>query len=585
MPPVQTAPTRPAPQPAPRRTSTGLGEVGRPDPLNEAAWPAPRRTRTAALAVLVIGVLAVLLLPAGPASAHAALLRSTPARDTVLPAAPSEVVLQFSEPVRLVPDKVRVIDPSGKRADVGTPEASGNTVTITLLPGGARGTYLVSYRVISADSHPAAGGYTYSVGAASAAPRDGGGSADVDPTIRYAIPTAKFLGYVGLVLLIGPGLVLAMLWPRRLSRRGPARLLWTGAGLVAVSTIAGLLLQGPYTTGTGLADLTGAQLRDVLGSQYGNASLVRLVLLAGSALLLVPLTRGSSGRFERLMLAAFCLLGLGTWAVSGHPAGSPVPAVSVVVDTVHLAGMAAWLGGLVMLVGFLLPRADERELAAILPIWARWAALAVSALLLAGITGALIEIGTPGALFTSSYGRLLLVKVGLVAVVLAVAAYSRALVRRQATASRPGRLRRTVGVELGVTAAVLALTTVLVQTTPARTAVAGPAGGVDLPFSTTATSSLYSLQLDVDPARVGRNEVHLYAYTPDGKPLPVVEWLASAALPAAGVEAVDVPLLKLTDNHSTGQFSAPRAGDWRLSFTLRVSEIDQATVTVTVPIS
>jgi copper transport protein len=246
--------------------------------------------------------------------------------------------------------------------------------------------------------------------------------------------------------------------------------------------------------------------------------------------------------------------------------------------------MAVWLGGLVMLVGFLLRRADEGELGAILPVWSRWAALAVAALLLAGLTQALIEVGTLTALVETAYGRLIMMKVGLFAGVVAVAAYSRRLVGRRLAEGRPGRLRRLVAAELGITAVVLALTTVLVQTTPARTAEANENIG-DLPFSTTATTSLYSLQAEVDPGEVGRNDVHLFAYTPDGKPLTVVEWRATAALPAAGVEPIDIPLLKLTDNHSTGQVSLPSAGDWQFRFTLRLTEIDQATVTVTVPIT
>ena len=110
------------------------------------------------------------------------------------------------------------------------------------------------------------------------------------------------------------------------------------------------------------------------------------------------------------------VVALGTWPLAGHPAASPVPAVSVVVDAVHLASMAVWLGGLVMLVGFLLRQADERELGAILPIWSRWAALAVAALVLAGVVQALIEVGTLSALVSTTYGRLILVKVGLFAV-------------------------------------------------------------------------------------------------------------------------------------------------------------------------
>jgi copper transport protein len=540
--------------------------------------------RLAALAGLALCGLVVLLLPATPASAHAVLLRSTPAADSVLAAAPAQVVLEFSEPVRLIPNKIRIIAPDGKRADTGEAAASGGVVTVPVRSGGSRGTYLVSYRVISADSHPVVGGFAYSVGAPSATAVDGDAADEVDPFVRAAIPVAKYLGYAGLVLVVGPALVLALLWPARLSRRGPARLLWTGVGLITLSTAAGLMLQAPYTTGSTLTDLTGADLRQVFASQFGTAHLIRLVVLAGSALLLVPLVRGASGTVERAMLTVFGVVAFGTWPLSGHPAGSPVPAVSVVVDVVHLVSMAVWLGGLVMLVGFLLRRADEDELGAILPVWSRWAALAVATLLLAGLTQALIEVGTLTALVDTAYGRLIMMKVGLFAGVVAVAAYSRRLVGRRLAEGRPGRLRRLVAVELGITAVVLALTTVLVQTTPARTAEANENIG-DLPFSTTASTSLYSLQAEVDPAKVGRNDVHLFAYTPDGKPLPVVEWRATAALPAAGVEPIEIPLLKLTDNHSTGQVSLPSAGDWQFRFTLRLTEIDQATVTVTVPVT
>jgi copper transport protein len=97
-------------------------------------------------------------------------------------------------------------------------------VTIPLRSGGGRGTYLVSYRVVSADSHPVAGSITYSVGAASTPPSEQAGAESVDPVVRALIPVGKYLGYAGLVLLVGPVLVLALLWPHRLSRVGPARL-------------------------------------------------------------------------------------------------------------------------------------------------------------------------------------------------------------------------------------------------------------------------------------------------------------------------------------------------------------------------
>ncbi|MGW4497923.1 copper resistance CopC/CopD family protein [Micromonospora sp. NPDC004336] len=542
-------------------------------------------TRLTAAAGLLVAVVALLIAPAGPARAHAVLASSSPVASAVVSSGPVEVVLTFTESVRKVPGKIRVIAPDGSRADRGEPSFSGGVVTIPVDPDGGRGTYLVSYRVISADSHPVSGAFTYSVGAPSTPPVDSGDDSRADPLVGTAVKVAKYLGYVGLLLLVGSAMVLAVLWPRRLSRRGPARLAWAGLGLVAFATVANVLLQVPYTAGGGVFDVTGEGLSAVLGSTFGAAHLVRLGLLAAAAFLLRPLLAGPVGRADLVILAILGTAALLTWPLAGHPAASPAPAVSVVVDAVHLGSMAVWLGGLVMLAGFLLRRADERELDAILPIWSRWAALAVSALLLAGTVQALIEVATPAALVDTTYGRLLLGKIGLFALVIAVAAYSRQLVRRRTAAGRPTSMRRAVWAELAITAVVLGLTATLVQTTPARTAGSDVAGGSPGYFSTTLSSPIYSLQVELDPAERGNNTVHFYAYTKDNRPQPVVEWRATAALPSAGIEPIEVPLLPLTDYHATGEINLPAAGEWQLRVTVRTSDIDQATVTATVPIS
>ncbi|WP_093402047.1 copper resistance CopC/CopD family protein [Micromonospora sediminimaris] len=543
-----------------------------------------RFARLAATAGLLVAVVALLLVPASPAGAHAVLSSSSPAASAVVPAAPAEVVLTFSESVRKVPDRIRVIAPDGSRADQGEPTFAGSVVNIPVDTGRGNGTYLVTYRVISADSHPVSGAFTYSVGAPSEPPVDSGDDGQANPVVGTAVKVAKFVGYAGLLLVIGPALVLALLWPRRLSRRGPARLAWTGLGLVTLATVAAVLLQVPYTNGGGLFDITGEGLSLVLGSAFGAAHLVRLGLLAAVALLLRPLLAGPVGRTDLVILGVLAVGALLTWPMAGHPAASPAPAVSVLVDTVHLGGMAVWLGGLVMLAVFLLPRADERELGAILPIWSRWAALAVSALLLAGTVQALIEVATPAALVNTTYGRLVLAKIGLFVLVIAVAAYSRHLVRTRVAASQPAPVRRAIWAELTITAIVLGVSATLVQTTPARSVSTDVSAADSGYFSTTATSSLYSMQIEVSPARRGNNSVHLYAYTLDNQPLPVVEWQVTVALPAAGIEPIQVPLLPLTDNHATGEISLPAAGEWELRVTARTTEIDQATVTATVPV-
>ncbi|MEU7653509.1 copper resistance protein CopC [Micromonospora taraxaci] len=548
---------------------------------------APRRwlARLAVAAGLLVTVGALLIAPATSASAHAVLQSSSPAASSVVPSGPSEVVLTFSESVRKVPGKIRIIAPDGSRADRGEPAFDNTVVTIPVSPDAGRGTYLVSFRVISADSHPVSGAFTYSVGAPSTPPADSGGDdSRADPVVSTAVKVARFLGYAGLVLLVGPVLVLAALWPQRLSRCGPTRLAWTGLGLVTVATLADLWLQVPYTAGGGLFEVTGEGFGTVFGSPFGAAHLVRLGLLAASVFLLRPLLARPAGRTDAIILAVLGVAALLTWPLAGHPAASPAPAVSVVVDAVHLGSMAVWLGGLLMLAVFLLRQADERELSAILPIWSRWAALAVSALLLGGTVQALIEVATPQALVSTTYGQLLLAKIALFAVVIGVAAYSRQLVRSRVAAQRPVPVRRAVWVELAVTAVVLGLSATLVQTPPARTASAESSDVSAGQFTTSLTSTLYTMQVELSPAERGNNSIHLYAYSKDNLPLPVKEWRATVALPSAGIEPIEVPLLPLTDNHAYGDISLPAAGEWQLKITARTTDIDQATVTATVPI-
>ena len=545
----------------------------------------PRRA-LAAWVGLLFGLLGVLLAPAAPASAHAALVASDPSNGTIVPDAPNKVTLTFSESVQLLNGKIQILAPDGTRADQGEPTAAGTTITIPLRTGGGRGTYLVSYRVISADSHPVAGSLTYSVGAASTPPSEEGFTETVDPVVRTLIPVAKYLGYAGLVLLVGPVLVLALLWPHRLSRSGPARLVWTGVGLVLLSTLLSLWLQAPYATGTGLFGAGLGDLRDVLGSTFGAVMLVRLGVICAAAFLLRPLLRGSGGegRSDLALLGVLGVAALATWPLTGHPTASPVAGVSVVVDAIHLSAMAVWVGGLVMLFAFLLPRADERELGAILPIWSRWAFTAVGALILAGVVQALIEVASFAGLVNTTYGQMILVKSGLVAAAVGIAALSRRMVLNRSAATGPRRLRRAVLAELLITAVVLGVTSVLVQIPPPRSAVAADSATTSTTISQTLRSNTMSLQVDVFPATVGNNSIHLYAYTLDNKPLPVVEWTATAALADKNIEPIEVPLLRITDFHAIGDIALPMAGEWTLKFTVRTSDIDRSTLTATVTI-
>jgi copper transport protein len=537
--------------------------------------------------VLFLGLLGLFALPASPASAHAALVRTSPQQGMVTQQAPYEIVVTFTERVVPVRDKIHVIGPDGKRIEQGTITMSNADLHIPVRTDVPRGTYLVSYRVISADNHPVAAGFSYSVGAPSAtAPQPAGGASNrTDRAVTIAVSTARLVSFVGLILVVGPVLVLTALWPHRLSRRAPTRLAFAGLGLIGLSALLDLYLQAPYQNGGTLFSVTSGDLVSVLASTYGRVQLARLVVAVLAGVLLPAFLAGRSGKPLQALLALLGVIGIATWPLSGHPPDSNAPVLTVIADAAHVTSVAVWLGGLVMLAAFVLRRANDEELDVILPVWSNWAALAVTVLVLAGTAQALIEVVTLNALLHTTYGKLLMLKIGLLAVVLAVAAASRQLVRRKAQGVP--LLRRTVLVEVIGAVLVLGLASALVQTAPARTAVASaPADAPDRGiFSTTLNSKLYQLQLDIQPAKVGPNEVHLYAYTPVGAPLTVQEWKVSAALPAKDIAPVDVPTIRLTDTHASGSVTLLQPGTWQFNFTLRISDFDEATVSTAVTVT
>jgi copper transport protein len=145
-------------------------------------------------------------------------------------------------------------------------------------------------------------------------------------------------------------------------------------------------------------------------------------------------------------------------------------------------------------------------------------------------------------------------------------------------------LRRVVAVEVGATAVVLAVSAVLVQVPPGR---GGPDAAVAATPGTSGTlrSPLYTLQFDIFPVQLGENNtVHAFVYTPEGAPLRAAEWQVTTALPARGVEPVTTPMLGVRDNHAMGAVTFGAPGTWEVRFTVRTSEVDQATVRTTVTV-
>jgi len=328
----------------------------------------------------------------------------------------------------------------------------------------------------------------------------GDDQAEDDPRVAQLAGVTRLLLFIALVLLAGVTAFLHLVWPAGLTVRRVRWLLGI-AGVTALgATAAGVVLQGAVAAGLRLnnalrADVVGATVATrygVLASIRTGLLVVLLSLLAVAARRVTRLASGTlAARMPRwLLVSAMPLLVavLATVSLAGHAGSGPAAPLGLAADLLHLAGVAVWLGGLAVLLGVVLPRRDPAELRWVVPRFSQLAFGAVVVIVATGLVQAWRQVGTLDGLVATDYGRLLLAKMTLVVLLVAAGAVSRSVVHRRllptsvlvARAEGPGaarldpdldtvtRLRRSVGLEVAIAVAVLALTAVLVATDPAR---------------------------------------------------------------------------------------------------------------------
>jgi copper transport protein len=549
----------------------------------------------AGLRASLVAVAAVLTLAMAPdAHAHAVLQESEPANDAVIATSPDTVRVRFDEPVVAVAGAVRVFDADGGRVDDGRlSRPSASEVAVGLKGGLAHGTYTVSWRVVSADTHPVFGAFVFHVGEPGANPQgivsEVLDQAKTPKSVSVLFTAIRFLAFALLFGCVGGTIALALVLPAREARVSATlyRLMaYCSLGLGVVS-LYGIGLQGASSEGLGLGDtVRWGVVEPVVHTRFGQVWLARAGVCGLLALLAIALARYRRPRWLLDVALVLCVGLILSPTAAGHANVGGVGAF--VADVVHVQAGAIWTGGLAFVVAALLLAGERRwQLATtMVPRFSSLALLSVAALLVAGAINAWLEIRSWRGLWETTYGRLVLAKIALILPLLGLGFYNkrRAVPRlRQGIASLVERRRFLAAVsgELALVVAVLAVTAVLVAEPPAKAALS-PSG----PFSTTAELGPLELNLVVDPANAGPNAVHLYLLSPtSGQPVDVAEVRLLASLPSGGIGPLRLQAKRLAPGHyviNTVPLTQP--GNWQLRVEARKGEFDLYVQTVTVPI-
>jgi copper transport protein len=300
-------------------------------------------------------------------------------------------------------------------------------------------------------------------------------------TIAVATPQAivRFLDYTSLAIIIGGGSFLALVWTDGTRDRRARRLLWCALFGSAATTVLTFGLTAAGLRGVGALDaLRPSVMAAVAGTRFARIITARAAFLGLGFVVLGMLSLGRDravgSRWWQVMAAVAAGGVLATHALLGHASSEGLLARAAVL--VHLVGVSVWLGGLVFLTAVVLPRGRPEEVRALLPRFSSLAFTAVAAMVVAGAVMVTRVVPKLSALPQTGYGRILLLKLGFVALLLVAAQQARTFTeRRLVRAALPQdgtRLRpllAAVGAELCLAAVILTSTAVLVGRVPPST--------------------------------------------------------------------------------------------------------------------
>jgi copper transport protein len=533
------------------------------------------------IALLLLGLAPA---PSGEALAHAVMLETEPADGAVLAGPPDAVTLRFSEPVR--PIVVRVLDVARNvELEPAAIETEDGAVRVTFARPLEAGTYLVSWRVASVDSHPVSGAFTFDVGAA-AGPRPAVASPFADDAAWQTATIAVRSLWYG-VLLVAAGLALFPLVIRTPAElRGALRRALPPLALAGMATgVLALGISGSALLGGDASSL----LTPAPWLLTAGTPLLASVVAAGLGLVLLT---SAAVRGSRAPLAAGAGLIALSFACSGHARTTEPGWLVMPTFALHALLAAFWLGGLCALL-VAVRRCPPAQAGRLLAAFSRIALPAVALLLLAGTLLVLVELESPRDLIATGYGQRLALKLALVSSLLGIAAINRWLLTPALLAGRAGAVRwlkRTLGLDLLIAAAVVAMTASLGAVPPPRSLAAGEGHdhGAHTQRSYTARVRTpdVDLWLEVTPARVGRNRIELRFTERGGQPLEALEAELSLSLPEQGVEALRVEARP----EGAGRFVAPSVslplpGTWEVQADLLVDDFTKLSFRTRIEVS
>lgn len=422
---------------------------------------------------------------------HTALKRSEPARDTTLAASPERISLWFTARPELAFSRIQLDGPSGRIQLDPIAADTGNALHARIPRPVGPGSYRVVWQTASADGHPIRGAFAFTVLAAAnalagrgaerpvqaEAPAAGIPSPLTDPVEHAEYRSARWMEFVALLTILGVLGFRHGVLPPLASRGVPTtdaaeRARRLGQGAIILYVVAAVVRLFTEAAALRVADAVDAGVIVPLLTRttWGVGWLVGMI---GAALLLLGWVASRRSVTIGTPLALTGALGLVlSPALSGHAAASRNFVLSVTLDVTHVAAAGIWIGGLLIVLIAGIPAMkrltdgnQDAAIGALVSSFHPVALFCAPIVVLAGLGTSWIRLGSFPAAWSTEYGRTLLLKLALFALVAGMGMYNALRARKRLGIPEGTRHFRVSGaIELVFAAAVLAATTFLVST-------------------------------------------------------------------------------------------------------------------------
>ena len=519
------------------------------------------------------------------AYAHPAIINSNPSQSSSVSAGINQIIIQYSEAVEIEFSAIKVFDSNGNQIDNKDTKYIGSESTLAVtIPPLKDGIYTVTSKVLSkVDGHLVDEAFVFGVGDVSVPPPK---PRDITESTYFPEAGARLPGIVGQVVVLGSMISSIIIWGtmrkksiikenlselQKFYQAKFSSVVGIGLFLVFASNILMLVVQT-------LRLQTSASV--VLQTSFGSIWIIRMAItVVLLAVWFLIENKSNVSNKKQILLLGLSLVLISTTTIIGHGAASEQLS-AIIIDYIHSLIASVWIGGVIFFGFVLLPvlsklDGNKKENATLLAI-PRFSSIIVISLGVLIITGpALLWLLEDDVtlLSQSSYGFLIMAKIGVATIMAALGGYNQFKVQKSAERDIKSdainvhrKLGRSLKIEAVLGVILLGLVALLTNSS-LPTSQAQQMQQIVYGFQTSEFSENARFDINIDPFASGSNTITISVFDSDGGPLTDMDDLMlKVSNPQRNIAPINIPISKVSEsqNEYRGDITFGFSGNWNV---------------------